>query len=74
MISSIVFIVIFLSAFIFFGFKIMKIRRNILLGRNIDLSDNKGERFKTMMMVAFGQSKMAATTFMKYRVLYSLKF
>jgi hypothetical protein len=38
----------------------MKIRRNILLGRNIDLSDNKGERFKTMMMVAFGQSKMAA--------------
>lgn len=60
MISSIVFIVIFLSVFGFFGFKIFKIRRNILLGQNVDLSGSKVERIKTMMMVAFGQSKMAA--------------
>jgi heterodisulfide reductase subunit C len=60
MISSIVFIVIFVSAFSFFGFKIFKIRRNILLGRDVNLSNPKGERFKTMMLVAFGQSKMAA--------------
>lgn len=59
-IQSIVFIVIFLSAFSFFGFKVLKIRRNILLGRDINLSANKGERIKTMLMVAFGQSKMAA--------------
>jgi heterodisulfide reductase subunit C len=58
MISSIVFIVIFVSALSFFGFKIFKIRRNILLGRDVDLSAHKGERFKTMMLVAFGQSKM----------------
>ncbi len=60
MISSIIFIVVFLSAFAFFGFKILKIRRNILLGRNTDLSGNKGQRIKTMLMVAFGQSKMTA--------------
>lgn len=60
MISSIAFIVIFVGAFAFFIFKIFKIRRNILLGRDIDLSGNKGRRFKTMMMVAFGQSKMTA--------------
>ncbi len=60
MISSIAFIIIFVSAFTFFIFKVFKIRRNILLGRDIDLSGNKGQRFKTMMMVAFGQSKMAA--------------
>lgn len=60
MISSIVFLVIFTSAFVFFGFKIFKIRRNILLGRDVEFSGSKGERLKTMMMVAFGQSKMAA--------------
>jgi hypothetical protein len=30
------------------------------LGRDIDLSDNKAKRFGTMLMVAFGQSKMTA--------------
>jgi len=60
MIQSIIFILIFLGAFGFFTFKILKVRRNILLGKDIDLSDHKGERLKTMLMVAFGQSKMTA--------------
>src|SRR5688572_29553770 len=60
MIEAITFIIIFLSAITFFGFKVSKIRRNILLGRDINLSGNKAQRFKTMMMVAFGQWKMAA--------------
>lgn len=60
MIQSIVFIVVFVSAFSFFTFKILKVRRNILLGRDVDLSDNKGKRFSTMLKVAFGQTKMAA--------------
>ncbi len=60
MIQSIVFIVVFVSAFSFFTFKILKVRRNILLGRDINLSDNKGKRISTMLRVAFGQSKMAA--------------
>src|SRR5262245_59637931 len=58
--QSIAFVVIFLSAFGFFTYRILKIRRNILLVRDIDLSYKKGERLKTMLMVAFGQSKMAA--------------
>ena len=37
-----------------------KIRRNILLGKDIDLSDNKAERMKTLLRVAFGQTKMSA--------------
>jgi len=60
MIQSIVFIVVFVSAFSFFTFKILKVRRNILLGRDVDLTDNKGKRISTMLRVAFGQSKMAA--------------
>ena len=60
MISSIIFILIFLSTSGFFGWKVLKIRRNILLGRDVDLSGNKGERTMTMLRVAFGQSKMAA--------------
>jgi ferredoxin len=34
------------------------VRRNILLGRETDRSDNKPERWRTMMRVALGQSKM----------------
>ncbi|MFT4522422.1 MAG: ferredoxin [Bacteroidia bacterium] len=44
----------------FFYKNVARIRRNILLGRDEDRSDNKSERFKTMMKVAFGQTKMAA--------------
>lgn len=58
MISSIIFIVVFLSAFSFFGYKILKVRRNILLGRKLDLSGRTSERWLTMLKVAFGQSKM----------------
>lgn len=46
----------------FFGYLISKrvsqIAKNIKLGRPIDLSGNKGERLKTMLLVAFGQKKM----------------
>ena len=38
--------------------RIRRIRKNILLGRDVDRSDNKGERFRNMMLVAFGQKKM----------------
>ncbi|MFZ9755668.1 MAG: 4Fe-4S dicluster domain-containing protein [Bacteroidia bacterium] len=34
------------------------IRRNILLGRDLDLSDNPAARWKQMALVAMGQSKM----------------
>ncbi len=33
-------------------------RRNIMMGRPEDLSDNKGERWKNMLLLALGQKKM----------------
>lgn len=58
MISSILFIALFLAGSIFFFINVRKIRRNILLGKDIDRKDNPGERLKTMILVAFGQKKM----------------
>ncbi len=58
MISSIVFGVLLIAGFGFFLWNINKIRYNINLGRDIDRSDNSSERWKTMILVAFGQKKM----------------
>jgi len=45
-------------AIYFFAKNLGKIRRNILLGKDIDRSDNPRERWMTMLKVAFGQTKM----------------
>src|ERR1700710_3870 len=37
---------------------IMQIRRNILLGKDEDLKDNPGLRWKNLLLLAFGQKKM----------------
>jgi heterodisulfide reductase subunit C/uncharacterized membrane protein len=58
MIASIVFGALFLAGFGFFAWNMWKIRSNIFLGRDTDRSDRKGERWKTMLLVAFGQKKM----------------
>lgn len=58
MLAQGIFAVILLSAIFLFARNVGKIRRNILLGRDVDMSDRKGDRFKTMLRVAFGQSKM----------------
>jgi heterodisulfide reductase subunit C len=42
----------------FFIKNISKIKRNILLGRDIDRSDNASERWKNMARIALGQKKM----------------
>ena len=42
----------------FFAMNIRKLSRNIKLGKDIDRQDRKSERFKNMMMIALGQSKM----------------
>jgi ferredoxin len=59
-ISQICFVVILIVAIYFFSKNVGKIRRNILLGRDEDRTDRKGDRLKTMLKVAFGQTKMAA--------------
>lgn len=58
MIPSIVFGVLLIAGFGFFIWNINKIRYNINLGKDIDRSDNSSERWKTMILVAFGQKKM----------------
>ncbi|MCB0409908.1 MAG: (Fe-S)-binding protein [Flavobacteriales bacterium] len=58
MISSIVFIVLLIAASLLFAKNVKTIVRNIKLGRDLDRSDRKNERFSLMARVALGQSKM----------------
>ena len=58
MISIVIFAILLLGGFGFFGLNIFRIVQNIKLGKNVTRSDRKGERFKTMLLVALGQKKM----------------
>src|SRR5690554_7426416 len=58
MISIIIFAVLLLVGFGYFAMNVGKIRSNILMGRDVDRSDNKGERLKVMTLIALGQKKM----------------
>jgi len=58
MISSIVFAIIFVIAFSFAARRYLRIRRNVLLGREIELEPNDGARWKNVFLIAFGQQKM----------------
>ena len=58
MIASIIFIVLTVVGTAWFGRNVMRIRKNILLGKDLNRSDKKGERWKTMILVALGQKKM----------------
>jgi heterodisulfide reductase subunit C len=58
MISIIVFALLLIVGFGFFTKNALQIRSNILLGRDVDRSDRSSERWKTMLLVAFGQKKM----------------
>ena len=58
MIAQLIFAVMFGTGIFFFSKRVAFIRRNINMGRDIDLSDRKAERWKTMARVAVGQSKM----------------
>ena len=55
---NIIFAILLFVGIGFFVKNISKIRRNINLGRDIDRSDNKSERWKNMANIALGQSKM----------------
>lgn len=58
MISNIIFTVLIISAFTWFGINAKRIYANIKLGRSLDRTDNPKKRFKTMLLVALGQQKM----------------
>ena len=57
-IENIIFILIFVFAVSLFIINLRKIISNIKLGKDIDRSDKKRLRFRNMVRVAFGQSKM----------------
>lgn len=57
-IDNILFAVLLVIGIGLFTKNIRKIRRNILIGRDTDRNDNQPLRWKTMMRVALGQSKM----------------
>jgi ferredoxin len=63
MIAIILFFLLSVSSIVFFTMNVKKIRRNIFLGRDIDLSDRSNERWSAMFSVALGQSKMVARPF-----------
>ncbi len=63
MIAQAIFIILLAAAIYLFSKNVAKIRRNILLGRDTDRSDNPALRWKTMAMVALGQSKMVKRPF-----------
>ena len=58
MISNIVFALILITGAVLFARRVRFVRRNILLGKDLDRSDQKPMRWKTMARVAIGQSKM----------------
>lgn len=60
MIANIIFSAILITSIWFFTRKIREVMRNINLGRYLEITDNKSERWKTMFRVALGQSKMGA--------------
>ncbi len=57
-IGNILFLIIFVAGVGYFTLNVRKLMRNIKLGKEVDRSDNKPERWKNMAMVALGQSKM----------------
>ncbi|MBW7675126.1 (Fe-S)-binding protein [Chryseobacterium chendengshani] len=56
--DNIIFLILLVAGFGLFGKSLSKIYRNIRLGREINRSDRKPERWETMTRVALGQSRM----------------
>ncbi len=73
MILQLLFVLALAGAIWLFYRNVSKIRRNILLGRDLDRSDRSSERWMTMIKVAFGQTKMAvrAVPFIFHFIIYA---
>jgi ferredoxin len=57
-VQQILFVLISIISIWFFTKKVKEIRRNIKLGRDEDFSGNKSQRWKNVLLLAFGQKKM----------------
>ncbi len=58
MIQQVLFILLSIVAIGLFTKKVKEIRRNILLGRDETINDNKARRWRNVLLLAFGQKKM----------------
>jgi ferredoxin len=58
LLPQIIFIIICVAAIGLFARRIMEIRRNILLGKDADHTDNPAQRWRNVLLLAFGQKKM----------------
>ncbi|AJR04164.1 (Fe-S)-binding protein [Siansivirga zeaxanthinifaciens] len=57
-IPNLIFIIILVLGVYAFARNVSKLKRNIKLGQDVDVSDNKPQRWKNMAMIALGQSKL----------------
>ena len=55
---NILFAIILIIGIGYFAKNVKKLIRNIKLGQDVDVSDNKSQRWRNMAMIALGQSKM----------------
>src|SRR5450432_340324 len=58
LVQQIAFIVLSVAAIWLFSQNALRIRKNILLGKEEDYSDQPARRWKNMLLLAFGQKKM----------------
>src|SRR5690554_6834276 len=58
MISQLIFGILLLAAAALATYNARVIIRNIQMGRDVKRNDNPARRFRTMLLVAFGQKKM----------------
>jgi len=66
LVQQILFIILAISAIYIFYKKVSEMRRNILLGRDEDLTDNPGQRWKNMILLALGQKKCSKSPSLLY--------
>jgi heterodisulfide reductase subunit C len=55
---NILFAIILVGAITFFARNVNRLSRNIKLGKDVDVSDNKSQRWRNMAKIALGQTKM----------------
>lgn len=55
---NILFAIVLIIGIGFFSKNVKKLSRNIKLGKGVDVSDNKSQRWKNMARIALGQTKM----------------
>ena len=57
-VQQVLFGLVLIAAFLMIRKRVLKIKSNINLGRDFEISGDSTERWKTMFLVAFGQQKM----------------